>query len=102
MMFRNAEGAPSTIVPVTEGTFANQAVLTTAWPLDPDGSPLEFHYGDRQENTHFVFGSSATMVRDFTLTELRPKGGTAVTVAGLVYNPGLFFGTLDFLSGPVP
>jgi len=101
MMFRTAEGEPSTIVTVTRGSWPNVAILG-APPLGPDGLPIVFHVGDRQENTHFVFGSSSTMVRDFVLTELRPKTGSQVTLAGLVYNPNIFAGTLDFLAGPVP
>lgn len=103
MAFRTAEGGMSTIVGVEPAQGGNiYRVQLYALPLRPDGAPLVFSFGERQENTHFVFGSASTMVRDFVLSEIRPRGGTRVELLGVVYNPAVFNGAMPFLSGPVP
>jgi Putative phage tail protein len=102
MAFRDAQGRPSEVVPVGPyGTGFNQAWLPR-WPLNADGVPLDFHIGDRQEQTHFVFGTPQTLVRDFVMAEIAPRGGVRVGLSGSVYNPNIFPGTLAFLAGPVP
>lgn len=101
MGFRTQDGGLSTLVSVAPGPLPNQAVLA-AWPLRPDGSALVFSIGDRQENTHFIFGAASNIVRDFVLSEIRPRGGTRVELIGVVYNPAVFNGAMPFLQGPVP
>ena len=100
--FRDPQGRPTEAVPVSPyGAGFNQVTLGR-WPLTADGAPMDFHVGDTQEQTHFVWGNSATMVRDFVLTEIAPRGGVRVAIGGLIYNPNIFAGTLSFLAGPVP
>lgn len=101
MAFRTQDGGMSSIVGVRSFGLPNQVRLDS-WPLRPDGSPLVFSIGDRQENTHFVFGTSTNMVRDFVLTEIRPRGGVRVELVGVVYNPSVFIGAMSFLQNPVP
>jgi len=96
MMFRTQTGGPTAPVEVTPGPQPHQAVMASLPTSD-------WHVGDdRQEPTHFVFGSATEVVRDFVLGDVKPKGGVKVSLGGAIYNPSIYDGTLSFLAGPVP
>ena len=99
MMFRTETGGATAPVEVTPGATPNKAILSEM-PLMRTGEG--WHVGERQENTHFVFGNETRMVRDFIMAEIRSKGGMRVTLGGMIYQPHIFAGTLSFLAGPVP
>jgi hypothetical protein len=101
MAFRDQQSGMSSLVSVSPGPLANQAVFAS-WPTITGGGALIFSTGARMENTHFVFGSASNVVRDFVLSEIRPRGATRVELVGVVYNPAVFVGAMSFLAGPVP
>ena len=101
MAFRDSQGRMSSLVTAGPGALPNQAWLPT-WPTDSEGLPLVMHIGEREENTHFVFGSASTVVRDFVVNDIKPKGGVRVGLIGLVYNTTVYQGAMRFLGGPVP
>ena len=101
MAFRDQTGLITSLVAAGPGPLRHQAWLPV-WPTRQDGQPLIVHTGERQENTHFVFGSAGTVVRDFVVNDIKPKGGVKVGILGLVYNPSVYQGAMQFLAGAVP
>lgn len=95
MMFRTSTSGASAPVAVRPGPAAN-IVIMGAMPM------ADWHIGDRMENTHFVFGNAETVVRDFILADIRPRGGVKVGISGVIYQPEMYPGTLDFMNSPVP
>jgi len=96
MMLRDQYGQPTGLIPVTPGQTSRHAVLSFV----PPG--FVFHVGERAESTHFMFGTASSIVRDFILTGLKPNDANHVTVTGVIYEPGLYAGTMSFLATPVP
>jgi hypothetical protein len=99
MMFRDQDSGASALV------MASPLPAGPRWALlaaDPWASGGAWHIGERQEGTHWVFGTADRAVKDFTLTALSPKGGVTVGVSGVNYDPSVYDGTFSFLVNPVP
>ena len=98
MMFRREDSGASALVAVTEGEGPQFAILAA----DPWAGGGGWVVGQKQEGTHFAFGSAELVVRDFILGDVKPKGGVKVSLGGAIYNPAIYDGTLSFLAGAVP
>ena len=103
MMFRDELGQCSAIVearasPLQGDRYAE--LLASPWEAGADG----WRVGLRQENTHFVWGDGARVVKDWTLVALSPKSSDAATVGvqGVCYDPTVYADTLDFFATPPP
>jgi hypothetical protein len=101
MAFRDQYSGASAVVEVDRHINGPHwaVLLSQPWPTN------EWIIGQRQEQTQFVWGPGDTVVKDFTLTALAPKGGpgaTTVAISGVVYDPDVYVGTLNFLQYPVP
>jgi hypothetical protein len=102
MMFRDELGACSAIVEAHRTAAGDQyaELEESPWAAGIDG----WRVGLAQENTHFVFGDGARIVKDWTLVALSPKSADAATVGVtcVCYDETVYDGTLDFLANPIP
>jgi len=94
IMLRAEDGSVSDPISITKGATAYDVVLNRL-------PPFAMFFDERQENTHYAIGPATTIVRDFILTDIRPKGGTVVTLTGVNYDERSFTNTFPFLERPV-
>jgi hypothetical protein len=94
VVVRSEAGEPSDPIPVTPGPGPNDLVLSVAPPFALFGT-------GGQEPTHYAFGNSTSLVRDFTVANVEHLGGARVGIDAIVYNPDAFAGTLPWLEVPV-
>jgi hypothetical protein len=90
MMFRKADGTPSELYTVTQGSKPNIALLATPLTFAP-------HIDDAYDYTAFVFGSATTIVQDFTVATTRHSNDTVVSIEAVNYAPEIFDGAMSFL-----
>lgn len=99
MIFRTERGEASNVVNVVRGVSDRQAILAN----DPFlGLGDIFHTDPSQEPTHFSWGDGSRVVRDFTVTEVKPTQPTRVKISCVRYDPAVFAGTMPFLQSPIP
>lgn len=98
MMFRDQYSGASAIVQAFPGSSTAQAVLSGS----PWGPGQDWMLGPTQERTHFTWGDGERVIKDFTLTIAAPKSTAVVEITGVVYDENVYFGSLPFLSSPVP
>lgn len=91
IVLRSELGQPSDPISVTPGPEPNTVQLgaPAPFPIFPTGA---------QESTHYVFGNSVQLVRDFTVQRMEPRGGVVVGIEGLAYDPAVFAETLPWLE----
>jgi hypothetical protein len=94
MVLRSEIGGPSGLIAVSRGDSDDEAVLAT----DP-GFSLQPGY--TQESTHYSFGASTSVVRDFVVTNLAHQGGVATEVSAMVYDPNIYTGTMPWMVEPI-
>jgi hypothetical protein len=92
VVLRDEFGQPSEPIGVTPGPEPNTVQLAALPPfaLFPTG---------RQEATHYAFGDSVQLLRDFTVQRMEPRGAL-VGIEALAYDPAAYAGTLPWLETP--
>lgn len=93
VILRDQYGTPSDSILVTPGP--EPATVTLAAP-----PPFPIFGTGGQEPTHYAFGNTVQLVRDFTVQSIEPRGGVLVGVEALAYDPAAFAGTLPWLMEP--
>lgn len=73
---RDAKGAPSSAIAVTQGAARDRLVLATAPPFTPTAGGL-------REPTHFSLGSAASAAREVIVSQIVPRG-SKVEVLGVI------------------
>lgn len=93
IILRDEFGGPSAPIAVTPGADPNAVQLAALppFPLFPTGP---------QESTHYAFGDSVRLVRDFTVQTMQPRGGALVAIEALTYDPAAWAATLPWLETP--
>jgi hypothetical protein len=94
IVLRNEYGQPSDPIAVTPGDDPNEVVLASNPPFQLFGTGM-------QEPTHYAFGNTVEMMRDFIVSAVTPKGGAQVSVEAMVYDPSVFDNTLPWLQVPI-
>lgn len=94
LILRDQYGAPSGLLGVTPGPAGSSPFIVQLQQMP--GFPL-FGTGD-QEPTHYAFGDSVRLVRDFTVQNVEQRDGARVAVEALAYDPAVFAGTLPWLA----
>lgn len=90
IVLRDQYGVPSDPIAVTPGPEQNTVQLAGAPPFAIFGT-------GGQEPTHYAFGDTVQLVRDFTVQSMEPRGGASVGIEALAYDPAAFAGTLPWL-----
>lgn len=94
IVLRSQTGEPSDPIAVAPGAGPFDLVLAEVPPF-----PL-FGTGS-QEPTHYAFGPSTSLVRDFTIANIEHRGGVRVGIEAVVYDPAVFAETLPWLEDPI-
>jgi len=90
VMFKRRDGSVTDPIPVTQGPQPHICVTGAALPFTPD-------VDNEWDFTTFVFGEQSKLVRDFTVTVVRPNGENTVTVEAVNYDTNVFTGAMAFL-----
>jgi len=99
MIFRDNRGGVSSRVSVTRDGADDKVVMSA----DPwSGLDTDWALTLQEELTHFAWGNASTLVKDFILTNIAPKGNGRVTIEGVYYEPSVYTGTLHFMQQEVP
>lgn len=93
LILRDEAGKPSGLLDVTPGDEPNTVQLAAPAPFALFGTGT-------QEPTHYAFGDSVQLVRDFTVQNIEHRDGARVAVEALAYDPDVFAGTLPWLMEP--
>lgn len=91
VVLRNQHGEPSDPIAISRGASDFDVILAAAAPFDLFGT-------GPQEATHYALGSAIEAVGDFTVANIEHRGGVAVAVQALAYDPAVYAGTLPWLE----
>ncbi|MGA1372886.1 MAG: host specificity factor TipJ family phage tail protein [Pseudomonadales bacterium] len=90
IMFKRRDGSVTDPIPASAGFQPHEVVLGAALPFTPE---VDTEY----DFTTFAFGEQNRMVRDFTVTMVRPNGENTVTIEAVCYDETVFDGAMAFL-----
>jgi hypothetical protein len=94
IVLRNEYGEPSAPIAISPGFEPNEIVLAALPPFAIFGNGT-------QEPTHYAIGTAAEQVADFSVANIEHRGGAAVAIEALAYNPAVYAGTLPWLERPI-
>ena len=94
MVLRSETGEPSGLIPVTRGTEDDEVTLS----VDPG---FEMSSGYQAEPTHYSFGTSSEIVRDFVIARINPRGGVVTELQATVYDEAVYADTLPWMVEPI-
>lgn len=93
IILRDQYGQPSDPIVAIPGPEPNSVQLATPAPFPLFGTGM-------QESTHYTFGDSVQLIRDFTVQTMEPRGGTLVAIEALLYDPAAYADTLPWVENP--
>lgn len=82
IVFRAPNGTVSDIYPCTKISASSVDVTGTL--------PTWLYFGDLQDNTYFSIGELATIVKDYTVTEIKPSGLGEFEIQAVNYDPTIY------------
>jgi hypothetical protein len=94
VVLRDQYGEPSNPIAITPGQSPYEIRLATLPPFPVYGT-------GSQEPTHYALGTAIETVADFTVANVEHRGGAAVAVEALIYDPAVFANTLPWLVNPI-
>jgi hypothetical protein len=94
-VLRNEWGAPSQPIAISPSGRTPFEIVLAAAP------PFALYGTGGQEPTHYAVGTAIQQVADFTVANIAHKGGAAVTIEALSYDPNTYAGTLPWLVEPI-
>jgi hypothetical protein len=97
IMFRNQDGTPSVPMPCRRQAIPdNLKIIIDGFP----NPPFPIYTGERQDSTHYAFGTSDRLLTDFVVQKIEHMGGVRVRIMATVYNEDVFKNSFTFLVNP--
>jgi len=93
VMLRNDRGQPNGPYTVTMGATPNIIVFSSA-PVD-----IVLHDMDGREPTSYVYGDEDSMIMDFVVSRVTPKGGTRFEIEAQTYSELIYVGAPAHMGG---
>lgn len=82
IIFRAPNGAVSDIYPCTRTSSSSVSVTGVL--------PIWMYAGEDYDKTYFSIGETINIIRDFTVTEIKPSGENQYEITGINYDPSIY------------